>query len=163
MNTNKLLDYCLFIDLDGVLVDFDFGVKKIFRQSAMDVPDRVMWPRLARTPNFYTDLPWLPDGKELWNFVLRYNPYILTGLPMGGWAEAQKREWCARELGPEIPVITCLSRHKHIQAKDVSENRTPILVDDREKLRVAWESVGGIFILHTSAAESIAQLKTHGF
>lgn len=35
-------------------------------------------------------LEWMPDGRELWAGIVDYNPTILTGLPMGTWAEPQK-------------------------------------------------------------------------
>ena len=34
-----------------------------------------------------------------------------------------------------------------------------VLIDDRGDLREAWEARGGIFIHHTSALESIRQLR----
>ena len=35
-------------------------------------------------------------------FLTSLNPTILTGMPMGNWADGQKRTWCARELGPKV-------------------------------------------------------------
>jgi FMN phosphatase YigB (HAD superfamily) len=154
----------LFIDLDGVLVDFDLGVRRLFGRSPEAIPPGVMWGKLAKTPDFYNILPWMADGQELWQFVVPYNPTILTGLPMGKWAEPQKRAWCARELGVNVPVITCLAKEKQLHARSHAGAGVPmILVDDREKLRLAWEAEGGIFILHTSARTSIASLQKLGF
>lgn len=36
------------------------------------------------------NLDWMPDGRELWEGVESLQPTILTGLPMGKWAEPQK-------------------------------------------------------------------------
>jgi len=152
--------YRLFIDLDGVLVDFDSGVQEIFGQSPENLSPRVMWPRLAKTSRFYEKLDWLPDGRDLWQFARSFSPWILTGLPIGSWAEPQKRAWCLRELGPEVSVVTCLSREKHYKALEVcADGEIPVLVDDRLKLQDPWQDVGGIFIHHSSAATSIAALK----
>ncbi len=151
--------YELFVDLDGVLVDFDEGVKRITGSYPSELSSRRMWTQLARTPGFYEHLDWTPDGRELWNAVRELSPTILTGLPMGRWAEPQKRAWCARELGEDVPVITCLSRHKAKRAREVTPARkTPVLIDDRERIREAWEEIGGIFIHHTDAASSIARV-----
>lgn len=35
-------------------------------------------------------LEWMSDGQELWNSIVDLHPTILTGLPMGKWAEPQK-------------------------------------------------------------------------
>jgi hypothetical protein len=151
----------LFVDLDGVLADFDSAVKRITGAYPSELDVKSMWSQLARTDGFYEHLDWMPDGRELWNAVRDLSPTILTGLPLGRWAEPQKRAWCARELGPEVPVITCLSRNKAKRAREVTPERaTPVLVDDRERLREAWEGIGGIFVHHTSARSSIERIES---
>ena len=155
--------YILFLDLDGVLVDFDAGVKRVCGRSPNDLEARQLWPRLAKTVDFYANLGWMHDGKVLWNFAKGHEPIILTGIPMGTWAEPQKRSWCRRELGAEVEVITCMSRQKADRARERSAERLPVLVDDRIKLKEAWDSMGGIFIHHQNSEESIAELKKLGF
>ena len=57
----------IFCDLDGVLVDFDAGVQKLFKnKKAAEISPKVLWPKLATTPGFYEDLPWMHDGRRLW-------------------------------------------------------------------------------------------------
>lgn len=157
------LPFRLFLDLDGVLADFDAGVIKASGLSPAELGDRRMWPLLARTPGFYEHLPWMSDARDLWDYCRPFHPTILTGVPLGKWAEPQKRAWCARELGPEVPVICCLSREKGREAAAVLEpGEVMVLVDDRLKIQAAWEDAGGRFILHTSAATSIAALRELG-
>jgi hypothetical protein len=156
--------YVLFVDLDGVLADFDRGVEEVTGARPSQLSPKAMWPRLARTPGFYANLPWTSDGPVLWERVKHHDPVILTGLPRGSWAKPQKLEWCRRELGSDVPVITCMSRDKAEKAREWVAERTagtpvPVLIDDRESLRERWEEAGGIFILHTSAAESIRALE----
>lgn len=160
MNTR----YRLFLDLDGVLADFDQGVVTATGQTPSDLGDRRMWPLLARTPGFYEHLPWTHDGRELWEFCRPHHPVIVTGVPLGRWAEPQKRAWCSRELGPDVPVICCLSREKGRHAAEWLEpGEVMVLVDDRLKIQAAWEEAGGRFILHTSTAQSLVALKELGF
>lgn len=152
-------DWSLFVDLDGVLADFDRRVRELFGALPRDLPPRVMWPRLARVPGFYEHLDWLPGARDFWLALADLQPAILTGLPLGNWAEVQKRAWCRRELGPAVPVITCLSREKHLAARPLVRPGTrPVLVDDRASLQEAWEAAGGVFILHRSNAASLAAL-----
>jgi len=155
--------YRLFLDLDGVLADFDAGVLKATGSLPSDLGDKQMWPVLARTPGFYEHLPWMADGRDLWEFSRSHSPTILTGLPLGRWAEPQKRAWCARELGASVPVLCCLSREKGQRAAESLEpGETMVLVDDRLKVQPGWDAAGGRFILHLSAASSIAALKELG-
>jgi len=153
--------YCLFVDLDGVLVDFDSGVERVTGARPSQLSPRAMWPRLARTPDFYAQLDWTADGPLLWQHVSGNSPTILTGLPLGRWAAPQKREWCDRELGRRVPVITCMSRAKADRARDVTPpDVTPVLIDDRTSLKEAFEREGGIFVHHVDAAKTIAALET---
>ncbi len=165
MNRSLVSKYQLFVDLDGVLVDFDKGVRRATGKEPSELRPQNMWPAIAGTKGFYDRLGWMPDGRELWSAVKDLNPVILTGLPMGKWAEPQKRSWCERELGPKIPVITGMSRDKaELALTWLEENgmpdKTPILIDDRLKIKELWEAAGGIFILHLDAAGSIEALNT---
>ena len=111
----------------------------------------------------YDKLEWTVDGRQLWEYIRDRNPVVLTGLPWGQWAKPQKISWCKRELGPDVPVITCLSREKAKRAREVTAAAdTPVLIDDRLSLRDAWEAMGGIFIHHLSSAGSIEALKKLG-
>lgn len=164
----KPSDFQVFIDLDGVLADFNAGVTSATGLPPGEQHPHQMWPTLARTPGFYDKLDWMSDGKELWNAIQSFDPVILTGVPMGKWAEGQKRSWCARELGASVPVITGMSRKKAELACAWLEDkkrrgRIPLLVDDSLKLRENWMSSGGTFIHHTSTRESLISLKDLGF
>lgn len=150
------MKYKLYIDLDSVLVDFDRGCYNIFKKFPKEIPDRIMWPVMAKTKDFFYNLHFMPDGKELWNFVKEYDPSILTGCPWGNWGPEQKIRWVADKLGKDIPIFTTMSKLKYQWS---GENC--ILVDDRETARDPWEAVGGIFILHTTAEDSIKQLKKY--
>lgn len=148
----------LFLDLDGVLADFDGGVRATTGCPPGDLAARVMWKALARHPDFYGTLDMMADAPDLWAFCAPSRPTILTGLPMGRWAEPQKRAWVARVLGADVPVVACLSRDKHLWS-----GPGHVLVDDRIDLRDRWEAAGGTFVHHTTAAASIAALRALGF
>ena len=150
----------LFLDCDGVLADFDTAATKIFGRPPREAEDQIGTPRFWQTihhqRNFYRHLPLMADAREFFDAVAHLNPVILTGCPVGGWAEAQKVAWAAEHF-PGTEIVTCLSRNKcdHMHAGD-------ILVDDYLKYRDRWEAAGGIFVHHRSAAASIAALSDLG-
>jgi len=147
----------LFVDLDGVLADFDGGVLALTGKLPKDLEPKRMWGVIVRTPGFYANLAWMPGGRGLWERLLPRGPTVLTGLPMGKWAEPQKLAWCARELGPDVPVVACMSREKASRGRALTpQGSIPVLIDDRESLGEAWEAMGGIFILHRDAAARAA-------
>ncbi|WP_029011148.1 hypothetical protein [Azospirillum halopraeferens] len=148
----------LFLDLDGVLADFDRGVREVTGKAPEELPMKVMWRELSRHRDFFGTLAFMHDARDLWAFCAPHDPTILTGLPLGSWAPEQKRRWVAHMLGPHVRVITCMTRDKPRHS-----GPGKVLVDDREKTRAGWEAAGGTFILHTTAASSIAALRRLGF
>jgi hypothetical protein len=145
----------IFCDLDGVLVDFCEGVRMIFLKQPHEIPANTLWPRLARIPNFYTNLPWMEDGRRLWDSIKHLNPTILTAAPRGSWAKSQKIEWVRRNLGPDVPVIvTTGEKQKHCPPA----NPYAILIDDRRKCCKPWEEAGGTAIMHKNTEETIRAL-----
>lgn len=147
----------LYLDLDGVLADFDRGVEIITGKRPDQQSTRAMWSALSRHADFFGTLEMMRDAKELWEYCAPHKPVILTGLPLGNWAAAQKKRWVANMLGEDVEVITCMSRDKPKWSRPGH-----VLVDDREKTKAGWEANGGTFILHTSAATSIKALKELG-
>jgi hypothetical protein len=179
--------YKIFCDLDGVLVDFNAGVKKICNGRTPDeLPNQsIMWSAISKADQFYTKLPWTDDGERLWEELKNHSttPDILTGVPMTIRSRAEKFAWCKRELGISVNhvdmagkksthelvsgrrqtkmgvvnVITCWSKNKHYESK-----ANHVLIDDRLSLQQAWEERGGIFIHHTSTERTLAMLRERG-
>ena len=131
----------IFCDLDGVLCDFDAGVRRIADgKRPDDMHLKEMWRKVAKADSFYTHLPWMIDGRDLWEAILHLKPDILTGVPMHQKARQEKADWCARELGVAtnhvdmaganrahvrvkgrrkanvVNVITCWSRNKYMES-----------------------------------------------
>lgn len=161
ISIKRLIMRNIFIDLDGVLADFDrfyfehFGVR-LNRQMTEDPPN--FRKNILGYGRFYYDLPLMPDAMALWDGVKRLHPApaILTGVREDA-AESScaddKRAWVAKHLGPDVPVFTSRSKDKRVHGKPGD-----ILVDDWFKYQPLWEDMGGIFILHTSTADSLPKI-----
>ena len=147
----------LFLDCDGVLADFDGGVRALSGLSAAELTERDgrggFWKALARHDNFYGCLEPLPGAKAMVEKLRHLDPVILTGLPLGNWAAPQKRAW-AEEHFPDLDIITCMARDKWTYA-----DPGDVLVDDREHARAPWVENGkGTFILHRTPEETLDAL-----
>lgn len=151
----------IFCDLDGVLADFDAGVRQLTGSSPEDMPVSQMWRAISgsRARNgFFGSLDWMSDGEELWDAIAPCNPTILTGIPTGGSdAVKQKKGWCWRRLGAEVPVVCCASSAKR-QYASRDPSHVTILIDDRTSNGRQWEVAGGLFVHHKSTATTLATL-----
>lgn len=145
----------LYLDCDGVLADFDSAIIDHFGEPPPRPEERLgseaFWQAVRSIPGFYRNLPLMPDAKKLFAAVEHLRPIILTGCPLGGWAQPQKIAWAVEHF-PGTPMITCASRDKRVYCKPGD-----VLIDDRPHYSRLWAEAGGIFIQHYSAEKSIAQ------
>jgi hypothetical protein len=147
----------IFVDMDGVLADFDTGYRSMIGPMGGKEADDVDWKLVRGYSGFYASLPPMPDFQELWAALEPHNPIILTGVPSDvPEATENKRAWAAKHIGPHARMIGCKSRDKCLHGK-----RGDVLIDDWEKYKHLWLGMGGYWITHLSAAESIELLNEH--
>lgn len=153
------IKYEIYQDMDGCLTDFIGAINKLGLSIDMldDQPNKV-WPVIAKAgENFWAHMNWTKTGKELWSYVKKYNPTILSAPSQENTSKTGKRIWVKSELGQNIKVILCKAAEKQQYA-----NSKAILIDDMEKNIEQWKSNGGIGILHTNIKDTIRKLKELG-
>jgi len=144
----------LFVDMDGVLADFDAHHQAVFGFPADKVADNVDWEAVRQAEDFYLNIPPMPDMEKLWRFIAPLNPIVLTGVPgKVPEAPANKRGWVAKHIGGHVEVRCCRSREKYLHARPGD-----VLIDDWEKYRHLWLGAGGYWITHRNANDTIADL-----
>lgn len=151
------------IDCDGVLASF---ISKAYEVLGMSFDEfkalhgnKILWTTLRdyrdeEGRGFYESLDLMPDARELFDSLAHLNPIILTGCPIGDWAPEQKIRWASRNF-PGTQMITCLARDK----RDYIEYAGDVLIDDTLAHRHLWEEAGGIFVHHTSTANTLSILR----
>lgn len=156
--TNQSL-YKLYCDMDGVLTDFDeaisiLGFKK--NRGKTTINDKEMWESIVRKGiSFWSNMKWKSDGLELWKFIKKYDPIILSAKLYGNDDSVKgKKIWIKKHLGMDIKSIICLRKEK----ADYSDSHS-ILIDDKDKSINEWKSKGGIGIMHENSKKTISQLK----
>jgi len=151
--------YHLFIDLDGVLVDFNKGY---FDLTGLNISGhhysspQFFAPIKKAGIKFWNNLEWMSDGKELWSYIEKYNPKLLSAPTRDYSSIVGKKLWVKRELPGFDLILRSASRKKEFAKPD------SILIDDRESNINDWINSGGIGILHTSTEDTIKKLKKLG-
>jgi len=140
------IKYKIWVDMDGVLVDFEKGFKKLTGIAPKDYEEKYstekFWSIIDNEPNFWVNLEWMPKGRELWSYVKEFNPIILT-TPSRTNREScqqQKKSWVRKHLG-DYPVKFSFNKGEYA-------DEDSILIDDMEHNIESWEEHDGIAILH---------------
>lgn len=143
----------IFLDMDGVLADFDRFLIENFGRTFPHTEgprDMTMWDLLASVDHLYFKLEPTPYCMELVDLARSLSPQVevLTAIPRRATmpdAEPDKRAWIKKYVDDEMLVNIgpySSDKWKHARPGD-------IIVDDRPDNIKDWaERGGGIGILH---------------
>jgi hypothetical protein len=155
-------NYVIYCDMDGVIADFD----KRFMELTQMSPDRYeqiygieqFWRFIDNIigVRFWVGIPWMQDGKQLWEYIKKYKPTLLSAPSRNNESRLGKRLWVKKHI-PGAKLILASRANKQDYSKP-----NAILIDDRPDTIIEWENKGGIGILHKSAEETIQKLKSLG-
>ena len=155
MNT----DITLYLDMDGVLADFNKEYTKFDPQKE----DRKKFRDSVLTHKIFEKLDFMPDTQVLLNHVSRLNGVrieILTSMGthepfQASEAKSQKQRWLDKH---NIPYKANFVHSKQEKAKYATP--TSILIDDSVGCIDPFNAAGGHGILHHKASETIRVLDT---
>ena len=121
----------IYCDMDGVLADFD---KAIIDQIGGKFDDS-RWQELP--DDFFLNKEPMPDAKRLWEFIGKFDPFILTAIPRSSRGPISKRaaedktrfmkRWFGVSADRMYPVMR---KNKANFAMDGRHHRHNLLNDD---------------------------------
>ncbi len=176
MNLKLLLEeietsqYQIYQDIDGCLADFenhyehftgklpDEAERDLIQQYGKKIGKNKFWePIDGLGAKFWSEMPWMKDGKELWNFVKQYKPKLLSSPSRSSTSREGKKIWANKNTpGTELILRYANQKHEFSGPKN-------ILIDDRADTCQRWKDAGGIVICHKNAKDTIKQLQKLGF
>ena len=151
----------LFIDMDGVLADFESGLSEVLGHKVRlsDVKDVYNdRKREVTSKHLFRRLKPLPDAWKLVDWALNSGIHteILTaaGTVNRELVVRDKIEWIREHINPYWTIIPTFKGSQ----KAAFAHSKAVLIDDRPKNIECWVEAGGIGILHTTAENTIKQL-----
>lgn len=161
----------IFVDLDGVLVDFEKKALEIagyLPEYSTDPTKKKLrgdfWKMIAvhvkKGNKFFEEMHPMEDAHVLWDYIKHREPTICSATGHIRGAKEEKREWVRKNLGEPAFFRAQFVRDASQKGQHALPGR--VLIDDRQKALDSFIAAGGMGILHTSAASTIAQLKELG-
>ena len=154
--------YKIFSDMDGVLTDFDESFKKASdgiapRDYEKKFGKDKFWELIdGGGVGYWVGMPYMPDGETYWNYIKDYDVELLSSPSRSNTSRLGKRLWVRNNM----PGVKLTLAQAYLKKNYAAPNH--ILIDDRESNIDQWRAAGGIGILHTSASDTIRQLKKLG-
>lgn len=154
-------DYKIYLDLDGVLVNFQKGI-----QEHTNDPDitfggvQEAFKTMHGNYDFWANLEPLKGWDDIWKTVKRYECFVLSSCSnLGEKCKCGKIDWVKRHLNgmKEDNIIIVQDMHE----KAFYANEKSILIDDMEKNIIQWVEAGGIGILYRNIEQTINEFKRY--
>tara|TARA_R110000824_G_scaffold270253_1_gene458693 strand:+ start:888 stop:1433 length:546 start_codon:yes stop_codon:yes gene_type:complete len=164
---NNVSAYTIYLDMDGVIADFDQRFMDVSGMTPNEYKDKhglkKFWNLIDKENKvkFWVGIPLMPGAKELVDYISQYDYEILTAPSIRKQSRIGKTVWLRKihpDLFPNTPKINFKPAKEKHQIK-TNLTKTDILIDDKVSTIDTWNSSGGTGILYTSANNAIQQLK----
>ena len=153
----------IYCDLDEVLVDFLRGADAAVGGDFVRYDRKERWNKINQTKGFWVNLDWMSGAKRLHDFIIRYNPHVLSAYSgRDPNSRDGKMKWLKKNTAFKRANINLVKREQK-QKFATKDDKPNVLIDDYIKNIREWEAAGGIGIHHTNVGKTISELKRLGF
>jgi len=164
----------LFIDMDGVLCNFQLRCKTLWPHLSLFVhtDKNDIYKNIAKMgEDFWIDMEWTSTGKHLWEYVKQYDPIILSAPLASDFPGSVngKIKWLKNNVsfsgqyqvkskeGHDGISKAIFCNNKHHFVKKCEEKH--ILIDDTVSKCDSWTLAGGIAINYIDTIYSLSYVK----
>lgn len=157
----QVSQYKIYCDMDGVLCDFNRRFEQFGGMSPREYEAKYgtnkFWELIDKVgEQFWSKMSWMSDGKQLWTYISKFKPVLLSAPSMNPSSRYGKHLWVNENLPGTKLILAKREKKRNYSGKN------QILIDDRPDNINDWVYEGGIGILHTSTSQTIKDLKQLG-
>ena len=165
----QISDYKVYLDMDGVLADFDQRFKDISgmepREFEAKYGTKEFWNLIDEENkiSFWVGIPEMPGAKALVDAVKKYNYELLTSPSAKKQSYLGKILWVRNHsnlFGGKPRINFKRAKEKHEVKPELT--KTDILIDDREDTIGRWNAAGGTGIVYKNVGQVLNDLKKLG-
>ena len=163
-------EYKVYLDMDGVLADFDQRFRDISGMEPRDFENKYgrkeFWNLIDEENKikFWVGIPVMDGAAALVNAVKDYDYELLTSPSAKKQSYLGKILWVKNHTGSVFPSKPRINfkraKEKHEVKPQLSQ--TDILIDDREDTIGRWNAAGGTGIVYKSIGQVLSDLKKLG-
>jgi hypothetical protein len=162
--STPIQEYKIYCDMDGVIADFDKRFTSLNPEKLSPAQYQTkygiekFWNFIDKENGvkFWVGIPWMKDGKQLWDYIKKYEPTLLSAPSRNNESRLGKRLWVKNNIPGTKLILAAADKKKNYSQKNA------ILIDDRPDNIYQWRAEGGIGILHTNTEDTIKQLQNIG-
>ena len=162
-------EYKVYLDMDGVLADFDQRFKDISGMEPKEFEAKYgtkeFWNLIDEENkiSFWVGIPEMPGAKALVDAVKKYNYELLTSPSAKKQSYLGKILWVRNHsnlFGGKPRINFKRAKEKHEVKPELT--KTDILIDDREDTIGRWNAAGGTGIVYKNVGQVLNDLKKLG-
>ena len=165
----KDIDYKVYVDMDGVIADFEKHFEDLSGMGPKEYQNKygtqAFWDFIDEGEHklkFWIGIPQMSDAQSLMDYVSQYNYELLTSPSIKQQSLMGKGLWVKNHTNKGLFKSKPKVNYRFAKKKVEFAAPNHILIDDRADTINSWNAAGGVGILHTSAANTISQLKKLG-
>lgn len=145
----------IYLDLDGVIFDFEGHYLTLFGHPCNSVSDKAMWQNINSHGSFFLTMPLMRHASELMSFTRINNMnHILSAAPVSNFEEIcrQKRDALRKHFPSRAtqPIFVPGGRNKYLYMHKAGD----VLIDDNERNCRVWNENGGFAVHYNNMNKS---------
>jgi len=148
----------IYVDIDGVLADFQKSAEKKAGCSIEELMKQNKWQEFKKNlcfSDFFLELEEMPLVEVLKKHIGKFEIITACGNYNTEQVSKMKKTWIAKTLGKEVKVHCVIKSHE----KANFANSKSLLIDDRPKSVMPFIKSGGHAILFDNAKSQIDEIE----